>query len=76
MTAEDSGKDSHSLDGPSHEPIMKKPGTRPGFLKCNTRHVGRMQPACQPKFLAAKSQFTRLVRKVSTNLGRALRWSM
>ena len=38
---------------------------RPGFDAQNVWN--------QPKFLAAKSQFTKLFRKVSTNFGRALR---
>ena len=33
----------------------------------------RYRPRSQPKFLAAKSQFTSLSRKVSTNFGRRLR---
>ena len=45
---------------------MQKPGKRPGFCESNGA-------ADQAKFCATKSQFTRLARKVSTNLGRALR---
>ena len=42
----------------------KKPGKRPG---CSVAQE------VQAKFFATKSQFTRLLRKVSTNLGRMLR---
>ena len=46
-------------------PHMKKPTRRSAFFWA--------KPPAQPKFLAAKSQFTSLARKVSTNLGRRLR---
>ncbi len=36
-------------------------------------HGAPVLPALRPKFFAAKSQFARLARKVSTNFGRALR---
>ena len=37
------------------------------------RAAERLQDRVQAKFFAAKSQFARLARKVSTNFGRALR---
>jgi hypothetical protein len=53
------------------EKKAQKSRDMPGFVL--SRPLSRRSEGDQPKFFSAKSQFTRLVRKTSTNLGRALR---